>query len=775
MEQAEQKEPRPAFGLPGPAFLVAAGLLFALSAVLAFVPLFDLLGYEFCAAVSLLVSMTAGPVAIGVVRRRPAALASETSPLALIGGLYIRAAAWNLATLVLPLVVILLNALRVKNCDIPEGLLFFGLLPVATALVCSAWGTAVGLACRRRVLGGACYALLWLAVAALNLWEFWAGPQMDSYNQLTGWIAGPIFEEVIEPGWPLLFARLYGIVWGMLGLVLAAAFFDINMNRVRPGVLWRNRRQVLLAIVLAVAATGMYLLDAGLGFGRSMGQVESVLSGVTRTSHFVIHHPPDMDAEEVRLLAADHEFRLGQIERQVGEQLLPTMHSYVFANAASKRRLVGAGRTQFAKPWQFSMYLNDQGFPHPILKHELTHVVAGGFGSWPLRASARAVLWQNVGLIEGLAVAVDWPAKRFDPHTWSAAMRRIDKAPQIGALFDPLGFWTQASGRAYTLAGSFVRYLLDRYEPARIRQSYQAGTLEGFFDRPPEDLFAGWEKFLDAIDLAPAVEEAARLRFARGSIFQRTCAHEIAALRHAAATALAKKRHERATELVEQMLGHLPGDPATLRLMAEIKISAEDFEAAAGILSELVANEDLAPALRARIGNRLGDVLVELERPAEARARWLELLESHIDDATDRLVLVKLKALTKGDPGLRVLRFLKKPRVNAATLLDLREVAAERPAWATIWYLIGRQLFNRKLFEKCVPYLEKAGKKGLTHPALAAENMRLLVLSYYRLGEYEKAGVLLWAMGLAPRHPGERLWITDWLERLHFDRHYTPR
>ena len=50
---------------------------------------------------------------------------------------------------------------------------------------------------------------------------------------------------------------------------------------------------------------------------------------------------------------------------------------------------MGAGGTQFAKPWLGSVHVNDAPFPHPTLKHELAHVAAAAFGSGPFRVTSR--------------------------------------------------------------------------------------------------------------------------------------------------------------------------------------------------------------------------------------------------------------------------------------------------------------------------------------------------------------------------------------------------
>jgi len=748
------------------------GLLGAVSGLLAFVPLFNLLGYEFCAALSVIVSLTAGPVAIGIAQRRQSVLSEQAQPGKVVLSVYLAALVHNLILLILPLAIILLNALRVLNCNITVGLWFFILLPVATSIVCTAWGTAIGLSIHRRFLGGLIYAIVWLGLALFYFFEFWFGPQMDSFNQLTGWVAGPIFDEVVEPGLALFLARLHGLLWAIVVLGATATFMDPHLNKLRPGVILRNRSALAVTVTCAILALTLWGFDTQAGFGRSLGAVEDVLSKTTKTAHFIIYHDPDLSEEKVCLLAHDHEFRFHQVEKVIGPQILPPIKSYVFPNAASKRRLAGAGQTQYVKPWQYSMYLNGADFPHPIMKHELTHAMSAGFGSWPFRASASTFIWPNVGLLEGLAVAVDWPAKKHDPHLWSAAQRRTGQAPDIRSLFDPLGFWSKSPRRSYILAGSFVRFLLDNYSLERFRQAYYSGRLEGFYEKSQEQLIQEWEKYLDGLELSPVVTETARDKFSRPSIFLRTCAHEVSALRFQISQLLAHKKFKEAAEVTQTILSHLPDDPVSLQLLAEIRRKEDKFEVALEILLQLVEREDLGSAHKARLRDRIADLLVKVQRPEEAKEQLQKLLAAHLDDARDRVALIKLEALEMDQAGDRVLAFLAEGKVDIGTLLILREAAYMKKQWAVIWYLIGRQLYNRELFVQSIPYLERAGQAGFSHGVLAAENMRLLIRAYYHTKQHQRASGLLAVLVQYPRHQGELLWAIDWLERIEFERNF---
>ena len=81
----------------------------------------------------------------------------------------------------------------------------------------------------------------------------------------------------------------------------------------------------------------------------------------------------------------------------------------MFRSADEKRALMGAADTNIAKPWRREIYLQDEAFPHPVLPHELAHIVAGNTGRGPLRVSGKLQgLYPDFALVEGTAVAAAW-------------------------------------------------------------------------------------------------------------------------------------------------------------------------------------------------------------------------------------------------------------------------------------------------------------------------------------------------------------------------------
>ena len=156
-------------------------------------------------------------------------------------------------------------------------------------------------------------------------------------------------------------------------------------------------------------------------------------------------------------------------------------------------------------------------------------------------------------------------------------------------------------------------------------------------------------------------------------------------------------------------------------------------------------------------------------RPDEARPSFQALLDAHLDDATDRLALVSLEALGKGLAGQRVLSFLYQQQPLHLSLLDLSDLLTEQPDWATIRYLLGRQLFNLEEYDRAARFLLAAWRLGLPHPALTSEALRLLGQSYYHLNLPDPAFAAFFALALFPRNQGDLLWALTWTARVAFD------
>jgi Flp pilus assembly protein TadD len=770
-------------------------ILCATGAVLCFVPLFNVVGYESSLALALLASAAGlflGATALCQERARrtwaDAALADARPLSALLRPLG-RALLAALLALLPPLLLLLGNGLRVRTCNYLAGLSFFALLPVASAALGCAVGLACALVCRGRLrafllgLGLILFSLLWTAQ------RFLASPAIFAYDPWFGYFPGSLYDEEVTIQPALYAARAYHAVWAAALLLLCASLLDGQRLRLS----WHRARGRLLAGGLA--GLGLALLLAGrqdrLGTYLDSRAVERTLSQERRTPHFTLRYTPGgAVARDIDLYAREHELRYRQLAEVLGVEPtwpatwqsrllgLENRHggivSYLFESARQKQQLMGAGHTYIAKPWRREIYLQHEAWPHPVLKHELAHVFAGAAGDRLLRGSLHGLV-PNVGMIEGLAVAADWDGGRLSDHQATRAMRVARLQPELRRLFG-LSFFAVSSGRAYTVAGSFCRYLLERYGPAPLLQVYQAGGSPAAFGRaygvPFAKLEEGWNDLIERQPLAPQDLAVERERVRRPAVFHKVCAHELAVRRQRAHEATARGDLAQARRLLTSICRDDPGEPRhVLELMEHLWGAGQRAEAEEAARRLLRYRE---PVLEARAHALLGDAAWLRGDAAAADREYEAALKRPADEGLTRLLLAKRWALSPAGrgAGAAVLRVLvgdpgNRTRDGALDLFTLTQAIEAAPDLGLPRYLLGRQLYNRGGHAEAVPVLRRALELGLPDRRFAMQARRLLGQALLLSGDTEGAQAAFRQViaELKPEEQGVRIELLDWIDR----------
>ena len=120
---------------------------------------------------------------------------------------------------------------------------------------------------------------------------------------------------------------------------------------------------------------------------------------------------------------------------------------------------------QIAKPWRREVYVQIAGYPHPVLGHEIAHVVAGSFARAALprrRRRSRA----EPGAHRGRRRSRRRPTTTSSP-TRSGRARCWTSASCRDAELFSLGFLGESAAKSYTVAGAFVGWVLDRWGAGR--------------------------------------------------------------------------------------------------------------------------------------------------------------------------------------------------------------------------------------------------------------------------------------------------------------------
>ena len=692
-------------------YLGFGAVLLAGGAASGFVPLLDNAGWELAAVFALPAALLGGFTAIAGVRiARGAGRALHPVHVWLLGCVP------ALLPLVLAFGLAAAHALRgsVRNCTPLQSVAFFGLMPLASA----AFAAALGVAIARSVRSHRTAAALFLLVFAGSFASTLAGifPDVFATNHFFGWFPGPLYDEAVPLGAALFYLRLLSALLA-LSVLLASALFPEQApaaghapDAMPPLLFAGSRRHDAAALVVVLIA-----LAIAMGFRRELGidirrsDVQAGLGGHVRTEHFDIWYPAGLDPERVRLLVEDHEYRWHTVTTHLGVTPERRVTSYVFPDHLSKKRWTGAGITQIANPYQGEMYLNGADYPHRVLEHELAHVVSAEFGSpWLFSMTSR------IGLLEGVAVATAWhDLGRGTPHEQSAAMLREGLLPPA-RNFLGLGFWADRQARAYTAAGSFVRFLGERYGMDKVRAAYARAGIEETFGRTTADLDREWREYLSAIPVPPAKETAARERFTQPSLFERPCARELARLEQEGWSMLRQARHGEAIALFETWRA-VDDRVEPVRALYHATVRRGDLAQAESFARILVAREIEGSPMWWRAKVYLAEVAWAAGRLEEAEAGFAEVLDAAVTSDLAREAWIKRDAVRRARSGETALAdairdwFSPIPGSNEARLARLTRatIAAEGSAAFSGSYLLGLSMVHTEPAE-AVFWLDRA-------------------------------------------------------------------
>ena len=271
-------------------------------------------------------------------------------------------------------------------------------------------------------------------------------------------------------------------------------------------------------------------------------------------------YPDSLLPQQAALFLRDCEQELAADEKRLGAHLDGPLTAYVFRDVDQKRKLMGAAQTSMAKPWRREVYVQFIGFPHPILGHEVAHVVSGSFARGPFRiAGALGGLWPNPGLIEGAAVATSPDDDGLTDAQWARAMLDLGLLPPLERLFT-LGFLGENASKSYTAAGAFVSWVIDRWGTGVVRAWYGGDSLESLTGEAREVMAEQFLASLRALPMPPEASAYAKARFERPSVWERRCPHVVDALDRDADRCRDDHRFSKAGALYEQALDRDPRD-----------------------------------------------------------------------------------------------------------------------------------------------------------------------------------------------------------------------
>jgi hypothetical protein len=712
-----------------PAALGAALLLALLGALGGLVPLLDVPGYELGLAGAWLGVLLAGPLALAAVRaeRARSGPGADAVPA---GGPGVAALASALAASALLGLLFAASAVRAAfgPCRALAGAAAFPVLALPSAWLACALATAAAWWARGRA-GRTALTLLAAVVGSLatTLWAAWRGPAAFALDHLLGVFPGPLYDERLVVDARLLLFRLSTAA---LAVAVGAGAAGLAARRVDPR---RARRAALLLGLAAAAFTTARVQLRQRVLDGDRDAIARALGGRLEGPACTLIFPAEKPAPLARAALDDCEFHAADVATALGLPTPPRVTVFLHRSDEEKRRHVGASATSFTKPWLREIQLTDAGGPHPVLRHELVHAVAAALEPGWLGVPARRGVWVSMGLVEGLAVALELPRGAWTLHQWARASRDLGFLPDVAAALDPAEFWRAAPARAYGAAGSFLAFLLGRHGAARVAALYRTGDFPASLGEPVGAAVAEWQAFLSTLEVPRGLRNAARARYARPAVFAVPCAREVAELEaHAYAQAGAGGPElQRACQDLRRVAS-LTGRAGPLRAVGDLLARSGDLDAASAAYHEaLLAAPEADGLFRALLGSAESDLAWRRDEPAAAAVGWYQALAVGPDRPEERLLQAKLTALTDVRLATEARPLLLGLEAAPAALARLAPI--DHPL---AHYLLARQALARLDLADALPRLERAAAGPL--PDVLRDEARFL-LAEARCGAGQQA------------------------------------
>jgi tetratricopeptide (TPR) repeat protein len=744
---------------------VTAVAYVAVTVILSRIPLFDYLGYEFSAVIGIFGGLLSGLLTIGLFRRKFAG--RQTVSKSDLTSFTFFALLLNLTLLLIPLILISLNAFFVKNCSFSTGLAFFLLIPAVTMLFSVSLGVSTAVWFRRPVI---VYTIIFILILLHPIYLTVTSPQLFAYNFLFGYFPGFTYDEVLTVTKTLILSRLLTIVAALtfISATLVAAQrssrsdrFLVKLRTLRY-LFQRNVESVVSTLGLLVLVSA-YIMKHNLEFESPASFIQQQLGSKYTTQHFNIYYSSSaINEDRIRWIAAEHEFRYMQVTRALRVNFFNKIDSYLYPAPELKRKLIGTSTTNIAKPWRREIHLNLDSF-ESTFRHELVHVVAGAFGMPFLGLSP------SPGLIEGLAVAADWDAGDRTPHQVAAALFRSGLVGDVRSIFSFTGFAAKPSSVSYLLSGSFCRFLIEEYGMRRFTALYPWGQFQKVYRKSPEDLLKEWRLYLQSIDVPPTDTTRARLLFTRPSIFRKVCARAIAALNEKAAKSFNENEYDKASQLYQSSYAMSHSREAALGLFAS-EFRLGKYDSISSQLQEILNDSTVGPAfMPSKL--TLGDCQWLLGQQQKAKRLYEELRGLDVLEAYNEAAAVRLEALRHPELDAFMRHFIAAAGDDTVRVATLRQALTENPKNPVVLYLLGKAYFRQQRYEaalgelsKIDPSRSKETKKHFDDPVLHYELEKTIGFCLLHLKDFQSAKIHLWQALNYTTNEGDMNFIDDQIE-----------
>ncbi len=732
------------------AFQISALILILFAVVCTRIPLFNYLGFEFSSLTVLLAGVVGGLLTLSLWKQT--VCESKADVWRFIGEIVFV----QCILLVIPFLILLANVLFVKNCSVGSGIVLYALTVIPGVLFSVAVAMVVGIVFEkwRKTIFTVLYILVLFHIPLVTFFR----PQIFAFNPILGFFPGFTYDETLQVTQRLLIYRL--AIFAASGCLVTTAVWIWHIRFRKKAHIDASQQSfpfleiALLALLVPIVLVVLSYSDR-LGFSSSKQYIQQKLVGNYKTIHFEIIYPAgSVKREQIEQLGRLHEYYYSKLSHDLNVHAQERIVSFLYSSPEEKGKLIGASRTDIAKPWLRQIHINlidvEVG-----LKHEMAHILAGEFGWSPFKIS------HNSGLVEGIAVAVgddewyDEPLDRAAALVFAAGIN-----PDMESLFSFSGFAKVNAGVTYALAGSFCKFLIDSFGIDQFKKLYQSGDFVFTYNRTLPSLLTDWRTIVHFQQFTSNDSIKAQYFFRRSSIFGKECAHVIANLNSETRESLIHREYEKALVTAERSLG-LSKTPDAVMQKSTALFEMRKFKNAIEFVRTQLQDTTFGAAL-IPLHLRLGDAYWALDSLVRAKQEYETMAQFHLNARYEEACVLRLESLKNKRESQELKNYfvyLMDDTVRVERLSKLSSPLAR--------YLLARELAGKENYREASSILERVG----------SSNLKLLEFFYFqRLGriyfsmlEWKKAGTLFEkALPIAPSG-SLKIEMKEWIERCEFE------
>jgi hypothetical protein len=527
-----------------------------------------------------------------------------------------------------------------------------------------------------------------LASISLSLARFVTSPIIFAFDTFVGYFSGTLYDTVIDTGSSWLTFR-FGSFCTAVALVAAAHWFK-----------YRRRVALGCGAVAALASVAITESGAKLGHFQTTDSIRAELGGFAVGRRCDVVYPAGTRPDKIDLLLRDCDEEVFAVEEQFGARGPERITAFFFTDSAQKKRLMGAAETYIAKPWRREVYLQVSDYPHPVLGHEIAHVVAGAYAPGPFHVAGKlGGALSNPGLIEGMAVAGSPDDDELTGEQWAKAMLDLKLLPPMKSIFS-MSFLGQNASKAYTLAGAFVSWTMRTFGKEKVRAWYGGADIEQLTGKNWDALDAAFRAHVSSLTIADVAMSLAKSKFDRPSIFGRTCPHVVDALRREADQCRDRYDIRKASTIYGRALALDSHDVASELSQASIELRFRNQARGLRELEQLSKRQKVLPIWNERAKEALADAAARAGDGERSSGLYRALAEGTVDEDLGRTYEVKAD-LAKTEEGRAVLKLLLiglERRFADATLGALAVARFAGGESAVGKYLLMRQFVSQGLY-----------------------------------------------------------------------------